>query len=234
MFTYVIGFIFSVHTYVLSNCYVHSTVPASLEITVRSLPSHWEVLTNPKQTVSHEERVDPNRWSGSSEEGGALVGWPGASSQGAPLPSRPGRGHRLGLAAQLLSPPSVAPQSSWEVTFPPLCIGPGITAGRCFPLPPKSFLSWMLAGGKRQGTHTQPNCRPTARTLALEWMTQGWWAISRQWWLWWAEAKLKQPHLDLAVPEIRQWPRSPEKSVSFPLCFILSLTLMIVVHAKIF
>ena len=46
IFTYVIGFIFLVNTYVLSNCYVHSTVPASLEITARSLPSLWEVLMN--------------------------------------------------------------------------------------------------------------------------------------------------------------------------------------------
>lgn len=46
IFTYVIGFIFLAHTYVLSNCYVHSTVPASLEIIGRSLPSHWEVLVD--------------------------------------------------------------------------------------------------------------------------------------------------------------------------------------------
>lgn len=51
IFTDVIGFIFLVNTYVLSNCYVHSTVLASLEIIVRNLPSLWEVLVNPRQTM---------------------------------------------------------------------------------------------------------------------------------------------------------------------------------------
>lgn len=50
-FTYVIGFIFSVNTYVLSNSYVPSTRQTSLEITVGSLMPRWEVLEHPVQIM---------------------------------------------------------------------------------------------------------------------------------------------------------------------------------------
>lgn len=106
IFTYVIVFIFLVNTYVLSNCYVHSTVLASLEITARSLPSLWEVLMNRGgRLCDGTSQWDPVRlwefWRGRSPHR------PGAWSliTGAPLLACPGRGPRLGLAAQLLSPP---------------------------------------------------------------------------------------------------------------------------------
>lgn len=90
--TYVIGFIFLVNTYVLRNFYVHSTVLASLETTVRSLPSLWEALMNPRQTLRCDKRV-----------GSMWMLWGPPSGFGCPAS---------------ISPHS-APQFSWEGTFPP-------------------------------------------------------------------------------------------------------------------
>lgn len=77
------------------------------------------------------------------------------------------------------------------------------------PLPPgpnfcgswrgKSFLFWILAGWKEAWDSHSANCRPAAKTLDLEWMTEGWRTVCWQQWPWWAETELKQPYIDWAV-----------------------------------
>lgn len=179
IFTYVIGFIFLVNAYVLSNCYVHSTVLASLEITVRSLPSRWEVLRNPGQTMWSDKGQDPHRCCGGSEEGWCphgLGSW--NLITGAPLPLP------IGLAAKLLSALTVAPQSSREVTFPPLCgLRTGVTLDCCLPLTaplwklkrkenPSSLGCWQ--GGRRHGTDAWPISGPLPGPWILsEWHKHG-------------------------------------------------------------
>lgn len=61
---------------------------------------------------------DPRGCYKSSEEGGALMGRAPSLNHGVPLCHLGQAGPWVEFGAQLLSPLTVAPQSSWEVTFP--------------------------------------------------------------------------------------------------------------------
>lgn len=166
--------IFLVNTYVSSNCYVHSTVQASWETAVRSLPSRWEVLMNLDMGCDVTSEWNPRRCCGSLEEGEALLGQaPAAQAHAGPLLFQPGWD-----SAQLLFVLfSVVARSD----FPPTAwsMHRDITIGCCLALRPSPHGSWRGEcffawndGGKQGGVG--PTRWPIAGLLLWPWLLNKW------------------------------------------------------------